>query len=96
MVDTFLLTYRKFISAENLVERLFERYNLKPPRPLSEMDPHSISMHEHALKVVRLRSDSPPLSPSPSISFRSPFTVSAISSACGSPATSKTSEATRR
>lgn len=55
VVDTFLLTYRKFISPENLLERLFERYNLKPPRPLAEMDPHAISMHEHSVKVIRLR-----------------------------------------
>jgi len=49
------LTYRKFISPENLLERLIERYNLNPPRPQSEMDPHSAAMYDHALKVVRLR-----------------------------------------
>lgn len=61
VVDTFLLTYRKFILPENLLEKLFERYNLKPAQPSSTMDAHSLALHDHSLKIVRLRCAAPVL-----------------------------------
>jgi len=55
IVDTFLLTYRGFTSANDLLEKLFSYYDLKPPKPTYSMNEQETQEYETKKKVVRLR-----------------------------------------
>uniref|UniRef100_A0A6B2L305 Ras-GEF domain-containing protein n=1 Tax=Arcella intermedia TaxID=1963864 RepID=A0A6B2L305_9EUKA len=51
-MDTFLLTYRTYISPSELMDQLFERYNSPIPEVPEDVDPFA---YQEAKKIIRLR-----------------------------------------
>lgn len=55
LVNTFLLTYRGFVSPRDLLEKLFHHYNPRPPKPLHSMNEREVEDYERTTKKSRLR-----------------------------------------
>eukprot|EP01124_Arcella_intermedia_P031671 TRINITY_DN7215_c0_g3_i1.p1 TRINITY_DN7215_c0_g3~~TRINITY_DN7215_c0_g3_i1.p1 ORF type:complete len:724 (+),score=135.44 TRINITY_DN7215_c0_g3_i1:79-2250(+) len=51
-VDTFLLTYRTYLNAGELLEMLFERYNIPDPQGVEDV---ALQQFNEARKIIRLR-----------------------------------------